>query len=418
MSDRDPQLSQLLERAYPAPADQDWLDVLRRAQEPESFQMRLRVRLTRRVLTPAIGGAVLVVLLAAVALVGPSGDERPTSIVQRAQAAVGDGPILHVVFRERTVTGERYETATGRPVPVVTLVETWADPERGRGREIRRRGGTVVSDVAYTGLPGPARGPLDLAAQYRRQLEKGQTELVRAGVVNGRPVHWLRFTGARTVEWAVDARTYQLVRVRSVAGPVRNVQDYLTMEAVERDEDDFEVEHAAPRAIRQSRPPGTRTGPAGALRAVEQAQWAGLRLAGLPLRELRVMPWRGTLDPDAATGVVKPDGDERDVEGTILIVAYGERLSSLEAPVEGMPTGVEIVQAADEDEARHFLRPGREAYPPPPEGSFDLSAEDLGAGALHATGSLRKPGVWILIRASSRELLFEAARSLRPIPSR
>jgi hypothetical protein len=95
-------------------------------------------------------------------------------------------------------------------------------------------------------------------------------------------------------------------------------------------------------------------------------------------------------------------------------VAYGERLGTSAEPATGLPTGIEIVEAVADDAARRALMPAGQPEPPP-TGIFDLVRRIDASGTRYAA-TLRKPGVWILVRASSRELLFGAVRTLRPVP--
>lgn len=155
--------------------------------------------------------------------------------------------------------------------------------------------------------------------------------------------------------------------------------------------------------FRQVRPDGRKVDPNAAARAVDGAQWAGRRVSDLPLRGIRVSSWRATL---------RPGGD---VRGVFLTTPYGDRLGTVLEPASDFPTGVEVVQAAEDDPARRFLTATGQPAPPPPAGTFDLSGEQDPSGT-RFVATLRKPGVWILVRASSRELLFETVRALRPIP--
>lgn len=404
MTDRDPRLGEALQRAFPADAGADWDDVLGRANTAPA----LRVRRRRRFLAPAAAAAAALALLA-LALVAPWESERGNPILEGALAAVGDGPVFHVVIRERVPTGRRYDIQDGRPVPVESVHESWVDGERRRFHHIERRDGKVVTDdISGLGGFGPAQTAATLAADYRRKLEEGEWRIVRTGTIAGRKVHWLGSNaparpGVPSTETAVDADTYRVVRIQTLGGHFRSTLDFDVLESVARSEADFAVRFAPPSAPRQVRPVGERVDPSAAAGAVEGAQWAGTSVRGLPLREIRSSPWRATL---------RPGGD---VRGTIVTVAYGDRLGTIVDPATNDPTGVEVVQAADDSPARRFLTPTPVRVPPAPAGSFDLSAESSPSGNFFV-GTLRKPGVWILVRASSRKLLFETVRALRPIP--
>jgi hypothetical protein len=98
----------------------------------------------------------------------------------------------------------------------------------------------------------------------------------------------------------------------------------------------------------------------------------------------------------------------------MLTVAYGADVGRIMDPAVGTPTGVEIVEAADDSEARWFLKPKPLQEAPPPAGTFDLSGEFTRSGQFFLA-TLRRPGVWILVRAPNRTLLLSAVRALQPI---
>lgn len=349
-------------------------------------------------------------LVAAVALgagiVAFTGESRDP-IVERAFAAVGNGPVLHAVARERISVGRRYDVETGRTHPFTSVYQSWVDPERGRVHAVQRSGGEVISDeIVDIGGFGPAQATATLAADYQRRLEEGELRIARAGTIRGRRVHWLASTAARPemppFEAAVDVETYRLVRIRTIARYFQTTRDFELLESVAREEADFVVRFGAPTALRQVRPEGRRVDASEAARALSGAHWAGARVGDLRLREIRASDWRATLRPGGEAG------------GVILTVAYGKDLGTILDPAVGTPTGIEIVQAADDSPARRFLRPTPLREAPPPAGTFDVSGESSRSGQF-LIATLRKPGVWILVRAPTRGLLFQAVRSLRPI---
>lgn len=354
-----------------------------------------------------IAAAVLVMAaaVAAATLVVTRDDRDP--VVRRASDAVGDGSVLHMVVRERISGGQRHDVETGRTRSVSALYENWVDTEQGHVHAVQRSGGEVLSDK-LTDLDefGPAQETATLAVDYRRRLEEGELRIARTGTVRGRNVRWLATTtaapGLPPYEAAVDAETHRLLRIRTIAKYFQTTRDFEVLEAVARDDADFTARFGTPTAVRQARPEGRSVNEREAARRLRGAQWAGRRVDGLPLREIRVADWRGTL---------RPDGD---VSGVLLTVAYGQRLGTIIDPAVGTPNGIEIVQAADDDAARWFLRPTPLQSAPPPLGTFDLSGESGPSGQFFVA-SLRKPGVWLLVRAPSRRMLFETVRALRPI---
>lgn len=360
----------------------------------------------RRLLVAALTGALLL-LLGALVLLAPWKDEPGDPVLEGARAAAGDGAVLHVIARERVAAGQRYDVKTGRTRAVTSVYESWVDPERGRVHAVQRSGGEVVTDeIVSMGGFGPAQTTATLAADYRRRLEEGGLRIARTETLAGRRVHWLASSTARpgvpTFEAAVDAETYRLVRIRTIGRYFQTTRDFELLESVARNDADFVVGFGAPTAFSQVRPEGRRVDPSEAERAVPGAQWAGRQVGDLRLRGLRASDWHATL---------RPGGEAR---GVILTVAYGAELGTIVDPAVGTPTGIEIVQAADTDEARLFLRPTPLPGAPPPAGTFDLSGESGRSGQFFVA-TLRQPGVWILVRAPSRRLLFETVRALRPI---
>ena len=356
-------------------------------------------------------GLILVALLVvaavvAAAVVVATRDDRDP-VLTRASDAIGDDPVLHAIVREQITGGQRYDVATGRTRPVTSEYESWIDPERERLHAVQRSGGEVLSDE-LTDLDafGPAQETATLVADYRRRLDEGELRVARTGTVDGRKVYWLASTteeeGIPPFEAAVDAESYRLVRLRTIARYFQTSRDFEQLESMPREDADFAVRFGAPTALRQTRPEGRRVTPAEAARELRGAEWAGERAGGLPLREVRAADWSGSLQP----------GGEAD--GEIVTVAYGDRLGSVIDPAVGTPNGIEVVQASNDSEARWFLRPAPLPAAPPPLGAFDLSGESSPMGQFFVA-SLRKPGVWILVRAPSREQLVETVRALRPI---
>jgi hypothetical protein len=351
--------------------------------------------------------AALLVLAAVVAAVALVTTRDGDPVLENALDAVGDGPVLHAVARERIAGGQRFDVETLRTRPVVAVYETWVDAERNHVHAVERSGKEVVSDE-LTDLDefGTAEATAALAVEYRRRLEDEELRVARSGALGGRKVHWLASTteraGVPPFEAAVDAETHRLLRIRTIAKYLQTTRDFELLESLAREDADFTARFGAPAAVRQARPEGRRVAPRIAARELRGAHWAGRRVGDLPLRDIRAADWRAAL---------RPGGD---VRGLLLTVGYGERLGAVIDPEAGTPNGIEIVQAADDGEARWFLRPRPLPAAPPPTGSFDVSGEFNRSGQF-VVASLRKPGVWILVRAPTRRLLFEAVRALRPI---
>jgi hypothetical protein len=339
-----------------------------------------------------VAAGALAVLAVAAGVFAFTRDDRDP-VLKDAAEALGDGPVLHAIAREQITGGKRYDVRTGRTRPYASLYESWIDAERDRVRAVQRSAGEVVSDEV---LPldefDVATTTAALVADYRRRLENGELRVERTGTIGGRSVQWLATTdetaGTPPYEAAVDAETHRIVRLRTIAKYLQTARDFELLESVDRDGADFTVGFGPPSG-RSGVGKGTPVTPAQAARVLIGAQWAGERVGGLPLREIRA-------------------------SDAVMTVAYGADISGKLDPEVGTPAGIEVVQAAADGEARWFLGPKPATAAPPPEGTFEVGGE-FGKSGQFEVARLRKPGVWILVRAPSRLLLFEAVRSLRPI---
>ena len=197
-----------------------------------------------------------------------------SSLVERALAAVGQGPVLHVVT-EQPWSGGWYQPvslATGRPLPVTMRQEIWFAQSRELKKTITTVNGIVYDRLLETSEGGFTPGgpvytcawiaahpveatkarvscnanmqngtrprhiaelppTLDLALagfvdQYRSALDSGRATRIGTGQVDGHQVIWLRITTPRDgeasypreEEVAIDASSYAPVLVRTT-GP-------------------------------------------------------------------------------------------------------------------------------------------------------------------------------------------------------
>jgi hypothetical protein len=184
MSENDA-LSRTLEvLAPPVETEPDgWDDVLRRAQPPA------RPR-GRRALAVAL--ATLGAVCAAV-LVDPFGGGDRDGVLDRALAAVGDGPVLRVVS-ETEIGGTLVELDGGQRTEIRATREVLFDPERGMRWTVRLRG-VVLED--YGARPGKRLGYAGDALQaftrdYREALRSGRANVLTEEEVRGVPVYWIR----------------------------------------------------------------------------------------------------------------------------------------------------------------------------------------------------------------------------------
>src|SRR5687767_12240358 len=142
-------VKELIERMEPAPgARGDWDAVVRDAG----------VRRRRALLRPLAGLAVAAAALFALALFQPWEGESPT-VLERALAAVDDGPVLHVVLRGEW-GGTLVSLSTPDRQPVHGENEVWYDSERGLVHMISRLGGVIQHEEVYE----PKKPPAELVA--------------------------------------------------------------------------------------------------------------------------------------------------------------------------------------------------------------------------------------------------------------
>lgn len=221
------ELRQKLDRLVPeTPAEGNWERVLADAEQPQRRRLGL-------VLPVAAAAAAIAIL----ALAWPFGSDRTGGVLDRALAAIGEGPVLHVVYRGE-FGSTLVDLSSGEVTPLVPEWEVWYDPDRGLHQ--RSRLGKVEHDRVLP--PELVSGPqkrefVGLADSYRSALESGEARVIGDGHVAGRPVQW--------------------IRVRSTSIPdVRNGQDHVYAWEVAVDRDTYEPVYG--RSTRDGRPePGS-----------------------------------------------------------------------------------------------------------------------------------------------------------------
>jgi hypothetical protein len=438
--------------------DGDWEEILRRA-DADPPRRRLRFG--------AAGGAAVAAIVAVV-LFWPFAGDKP-GVLDRALAAVGDGPVLHVVFEEDwggTVvdlrTGERRELHGER--------EAWYDRERGL-HTVSLLGGSVQSDelLGPDGVPQHEAKTFGLLGEgYREALRSGRASNLGAGEAYGEAVYWIRVDAqwlpdsadGKLHEWAHDVAvsrsTFEPVATRETRdgkpGPDTGAR-ILRLETLAAGDGDFSV-GARPitsgTAFKEGSEQIARERAADALGRTPL--WLGPGHADIPLAQvLRTTKAKGDHRRTELTGTAaanvracfksaprtgrrsKACESMRTLRGSVLM--HGGKVYAL-GPVEWgeAHTGVRLfygtvgsdpsTQSVDvppvhepsrldhpyieltETTHRNDLR-GSFGYVPP-EGSVLLLGGRLGLLAID--------GVYIGIAASSEDLLLSAARALEPMP--
>ena len=192
MANDDLQLLREFRAEIPAPDP----EARRRIYAYAISQPETKTRGRRWRLRSVAAAAAVAVAVVAVLLVSPwSGTDG--GLVQRALAAVGTGPVMHIVMEEPPNT-VNVNLKTGRETGGTFRVETWADRLNNRYQTIFSEGNRLVSD--YVGTNHYRTGSeaatvnkfyVGLATGYRAALRSGTAKLVGRGTFNGHHVYWL-----------------------------------------------------------------------------------------------------------------------------------------------------------------------------------------------------------------------------------
>jgi hypothetical protein len=444
------EVKDVLDRMQPTPdASGDWDTVLRDA----------RLRRSQALVRPLAGVAAAVAALFALALFQPWEGDSPT-FLERALAAVDDGPVLHVVLRGEW-GGTLVDLETGERAPVHGESEIWYDAERRLVHHSSLLGGVVQYEEVYEHRK-PPDDLVALAREYRQALESGSARVAGDDVIDGERVTWITLRRSMDVdvaddqlhEWtqqvAVSRETFKPVALRETRdgkpGP-GTFQRVLRLEMLPSGQGDFtarEGESLEGRVFKEGR------------EAIPLAQaretlgrtplWLGRAHEGLSLaqayrktmatagqREIRVTgplarkaekcsELRGeaggrcfrALDYPKSLAV-RPDGvftrgpTVWDAEQTSLQFFYGsvgDEPSTYRQDV--VPRYDEPYVAITQTTQRSPFQRGAGRYVPP-EGSVFLAAGGR-------TGFLRVGDLTVTVEASTEELILSAARALEPMP--
>jgi hypothetical protein len=307
MFDADLNVAEILDRYTPTLAgDGDWAAVLGDA--------RARPRRRRPVAAAAIAAAVLAVGL--VVLLAPS-RHGGGSIVDRALAAIGNGPVLHVVTRSPYPRYTLIDLKSGDSRQVYDEIEEWSDPKRGV-HSIGRAEGHVVYDSVW-GVPEQDRALTAFMTGYREALSSGDAHVVGDGEIGGSAVYWLQIgssdspeAAAQIHQVAVDKDTFAPVGLRwAHGGEPGLLEPILKMEAEPEGSGNFDgVPKPSPFPSRGDVVGSTTIGVEGAASVLPTpAVWAGRDVSGLPLSLVRrqelemVFAPEDNLAPEAAAGL-------------------------------------------------------------------------------------------------------------------
>jgi hypothetical protein len=453
MNDRDLTIAKALDPLVPATGSNgDWEAVVRDAGHG------------RRPLAVVIAPVAVILAVAAAALLWPFGGQQQVSVLERALAAVGNGPVLHVVLRGEW-GGTLIDLQTAAREPVYGERELWYDPERGV-RQIVRFGGQVQEDtfrpVDELGRYEPKVLRL-LADDYRDALASGRARNLGPGEAYGEPVYWLRVDAeslpdaadGKDHEWAHDVAvsrsTFEPVATRETRdgnpGPGTG-ERILQLESVERSH--AVLTPTGPRGLdgtafsegREQIPPED------ALEALGRTPlWLGRTYAGLPLAQVvRKDTKTGRSEQRLITGRLAEDARDclatrdrlQELPGScarLRELGHGVSIRGknvyVNGPVEWGPErhGLVLFYGRLEDDPSTYKNdpgPSLEAPHVMLTEAADRLAEhgppsyDVPAGSILVMpgrfGLLQLDGLHVSIEASSDELLVSAARALESMP--
>ena len=376
----------------------DWDRVLRDARPSRARWAAPRL---------AIVGAV--VALAALLAVAPWRGAERAGILDRALAAVGDGPVLHAVVREGW-GADVIDVETGESTWLKGEREVWYDPARGL-HSVSRLGGARQREQLWT----PAKVPRFeantfgfLADGYRQALEGDDARLLGPGVAQGIPVYWIRVDAEVQTErdgpheWAHDVavsrENYEPVATRETRDGKPNAGlPILKIEMLASGEGDFTkgAPSWADAAVDRERADQVKLSEAAAALGREPL-WLGSEYSGLRLAKV-----------GQRTTIVRR-GQVTEPHKAVQLVYSNDALSPGPVPLRPNYDGPFVVVHQSVDPRAVFFFRAAPGYAPP-QGSM-LS---FGGFAI-----MKHDGFYVAIQASNEKLLLPAARALKPLTAK
>ena len=372
-------------------------------REPAAVRPLRRRIAVRGGLVAAAAAAAIVAVLA-----WPQG--QPGGVIGKALAAIGSGPIMHVVTE--APSGLTYvNLKTGHRTSPVFREELWADRQADRFHLVLSLNGRVLGDVLWPQDSGSGTTPfaadnpafVALWTGYRTALKNGAVTLAGRGTFRGHAVYWLRFkatsqTPAR-YEVGVDVRTFKPVVYRTVANGRRFDQRILVAKATAYRAADFKRRGPSLVGAGSTSQGGSATapvpvGPSAPPPPVVHAPWltAGTSVVGLQLRSAESLTVSSTIR-----------GKHTSVTGIEL--TYGPLRHGAPSP---LTTTIDELPRPDDPRPWRYI----------PAGTIQIQrGEESGSGGSHTlwTGQLRKHGLYITIETPRGErALLEIARALHP----
>jgi hypothetical protein len=393
--------AEILDRFVPVPAGEgDWSAIVRDANAARPRRRWIGV-------AAAVAGAMVAV--AVTAMLAPS-HHGGGSVIDRALAAIGNGPVLHVVTRSPYPEYELLDLATGERRTVYEQIEEWSDPKRGV-RSIGREEGHVVYDSVW-GVPEKDPALTSFMTGYREALSSGKAHVVGEGDVDGTAVYWLDLasTGspeaeAQSHQVAVAKNNYAPVALRWVhGGKMEPVEPILEMQAEPEGSGNFDgVPQPKPVPDRGDVLGSTTIDVTDAPAALDTPPvWAGRAVADLPLSLVRrqglksVYPAAANLPTEMTTG---------------LELVYG-------AVVNDHPDSRSAFVRIQEASSPAFAYGWIPTDPPLRSRKLRLKDYDAVAGSTRGDwyrGEVIMRGTYVVLEGYDRDAVVAAAKALGPL---
>ncbi len=386
------------------------------ADDPELLALADAIAATRsgrrRRAAPILVVAAVAAALAALAVASPWQGSSRASLVDRALAAIGNGPVLHAVLEhERRHELIAVDSATGRERPLPATTEIWFDETRDVEHSIFRIGGQLkyATLQTQTRLVTPTRSfhsdaaPwLDPALRefvdgYRSALSSGRATRDGQGVVDGKPVTWLRLAPERGLHQrvAIEAQTSLPVRVETYLGHLApTIYDVRRIEALPEGSGNFTPPRVDARETESYGRLPVRIEPRAAAQVVPGALAVGSSFRGLSLVEVIETKLSTVFKPDAHVAPRVAKGLEFD---------YGT------ADFRGNKPFLVVAETNEPQPQNGWLD-----TPVPRPGEVVVGEDTVMLARAHWIGLTVKDGIYVTILAPNRELVLAAARALEP----
>lgn len=357
----------------------------------------------------------------AVALVpGRFAGEREVGVIERALAAISQGPVIHAIVENADREALLLDLETGEEMVEPERYEYWYDEERNELRARITIGSEVLREIHVPRLSGPPpseRG-LAFATRYREALESGKARLVRWETVAGRRAPVLSIAvppwraprsdqvvqSGYTEEVVVDGETFEPLRFRHIpdvvtgpnvtAGPIHWWR-VVAIESTDRDDEDFT---AGPPPFRWIKflPSNDKevTVDEAATALGRTALWPGTDIDGVPLERLGVVTttitWRDGRETTTPSLMIRYETTGAKKRWLWMDVGTSRETTPRFGPIDG------------------------EAVPAGKVRLMHVKARDDRSVGMWF-GNVQRDGTYINIQSPERDLIVAAAKALTPL---